>query len=240
MTVLEKESAPGGQVNTAAACNLKGKLSWCVEDRLAVLRRLGVELCFGTEATVESVMALEPYAVLTATGAVPLRPRSIRGAELPQVVTAPEIIHRRTVVENRNVVVAGSGMTGLETAEILNETGNRVTILEMADEIAPGTWFQLLDDELERLTPCGTRFLTSHQLLEIREGEVIAADLKAGRIVHIPADTVVLSLGVRPEHRLADELKAALPRVYPVGDAVRSGTIADAVKSAWEACSQIR
>ena len=240
VTVLEKESAPGGQVNTAAACNLKGKLSWCVEDRLAVLRRLGVELCFGTEATVESVVALEPYAVLTATGAVPLRPRSIRGAELPQVVTAPEIIHRRTVVENRNVVVAGSGMTGLETAEILNETGNRVTILEMADEIAPGTWFQLLDDELERLTPCGTRFLTSHQLLEIREGEVIAADLKAGRIVHIPADTVVLSLGVRPEHRLADELKAALPRVYPVGDAVRNGTIADAVKSAWEACSQIR
>ena len=240
VTVLEKEERPGGQVNTAAACNLKGKLSWCVEDRLAVLRRLGVELCFGTEATVESVMALEPYAVLTATGAVPLRPRSIRGAELPQVVTAPEIIHRRTVVENRNVVVAGSGMTGLETAEILNETGNRVTILEMADEIAPGTWFQLLDDELERLTPCGTRFLTSHQLLEIREGEVIAADLKAGRIVHIPADTVVLSLGVRPEHRLADELKAALPRVYPVGDAVRSGTIADAVKSAWEVCSQIR
>ena len=240
VTVLEKEAVPGGQVNTAAACNLKGKLSWCVEDRLAVLRRLGVELRYKTEATVDSVKALNPYAVLVATGATPLRPRSIRGVDLPQVVTAPEIIHRKTIVENRNVVVAGSGMTGLETAEILNETGNRVTILEMADEIAPGTWFQLLDDELERLTPCGTRFLTSHQLLEIREGEIIAADLKAGKIVHIPADTVVLSLGVRPEHRLADALQSALPRVYPVGDAVQSGTIADAVKSAWEACSQIR
>ena len=240
VTVLEKEAVPGGQVNTAAACNLKGKLSWCVEDRLAVLRRLGVELRYKTEATVDSVKALNPYAVLVATGATPLRPRSIRGVDLPQVVTAPEIIHRKTIVENRNVVVAGSGMTGLETAEILNETGNRVTILEMADEIAPGTWFQLLDDELERLTPCGTRFLTSHQLLEIREGEIIAADLKAGKIVHIPADTVVLSLGVRPEHRLADALQSVLPRVYPVGDAVQSGTIADAVKSAWEACSQIR
>ena len=239
VTVLEKEARPGGQVNTAAACNLKGKLSWCIEDRMAVLRRLGVELRFGVEATVETVKALQPYAVLAATGAKPLRPRSIRGIDLPQVVTAPEIIHREKVVENQNVVVAGSGMTGLETAEILNETGNRVTILEMADEIAPGTWFQLLDDELERLTPCGTKFLTGHRLLEVTDREVIAADLKAGKIVRIPADTVVLSLGVKPENRLAEELKKELPRVYTLGDACASGTIADAVKSAWAACSEI-
>lgn len=239
VTVLEKEERPGGQVNTAAACNLKGKLAWCVEDRMAVLRRLGVELRFGVEATVETVKALQPYAVLAATGAKPLRPRSIRGIDKPQVVTAPEIIHRKTVVENQNVVVAGSGMTGLETAEILNETGNRVTVLEMADEIAPGTWFQLLDDEMERLEPCGTKFLTSHQLLEIADGEVVAADLKAGRLVRIPADTVVLSLGVKPENRLAEELKKELPRVYTLGDASASGTIADAVKSAWAACREI-
>ena len=239
VTVLEKAEEPGGQVKTAAACNLKGKLAWCVEDRMAVLKRLGVELRFGTEADAETVKALEPYAVLVATGALPLRPRSIRGIDLPQVLTAPEIIHRGRVVQNQQVVVVGSGMTGLETAEILNETGNQVTVLEMADEIAPGTWFQLLDDEMERLTPYGTRFLTCHQLLEIREGEVIAADLKAGKIVHIPADTVVLSLGVRPEHRLADQLKQELPRVYAVGDAAASGTIADAVKSACEACRQI-
>ena len=60
VTVLEKSEQPGGQVNTAAACNLKGKLSWCVEDRLAVLRALGVELRFGVNATAETVLALEP------------------------------------------------------------------------------------------------------------------------------------------------------------------------------------
>ncbi len=240
VTILEKASAPGGQLQTAAACNLKGKLFWCIEDRMAVLRRLGVELRFDTEADVEAVRALQPYAVLVATGATPLRPASIRGIEGPQVYTAPEIIHRAAVLREQRVLVVGSGMTGLETAEILNETGNRVTILEMADEIAPGTWFQLLDDELERLQPCGTEFLTSHQLLEIMPGELVAADLKHGKLRHIPADSVVLSLGVKPENRLAKELGAVLPRVYPVGDASASGTIADAVKSADEACRAIR
>ena len=67
-----------------------------------------------------------------------------------------------------------------------------------------------------------------------------AADHKAGRVVHIPADCVVLSLGVRPENRLADELAKTFPRVYAVGDAVKSGTIADAVKSANAVCDSIR
>ena len=227
------------QVNTAAACNLKGKLFWCIEDRLAALRALGVELRFGVEADAERIRQLQPYAVIVAVGASPLLPSSIRGLELPQVHTAPEIIHRRTVLRGERVLVAGSGMTGLETAEILNETGNQVTILEMADEIAPGTWFQLLDDELERLEPYGTKFLISHQLLSIAPGEVVAADLKTGKLVHIPADSVVLSFGVRPERALAAELSKVFPRVYSVGDAVRSGTIADAVKSAYEVCKGI-
>ena len=240
VTVIEKNAEPGGQIQTAAACNLKGKLSWCVEDRMAILRALNVEFRFGEAATPESLKTLDPYAVIVATGALPLRPRSIRGSELPHVFTAPEIIHREHVARNQKVVVVGSGMTGLETAEILNETGNEVTVLEMADEIAPGTWFQLVDDEMERLKPYGTKFLPSHRLLEIQPGEIIAADHKAGRVVHIPADCVVLSLGVRPENRLVEELAKTLPRVYAVGDAVKSGTIADAVKSANAVCDSIR
>ena len=239
VTVLEKSDKPGGQVNTAAACNLKGKLSWCIEDRLAVLRALGVELRFGTEATPELLLAMKPYAVIAATGAKPLRPGSIRGVDRENVCTAPEIIHREKVLRDQKVVVVGSGMTGLETAEILNETGNAVTVLEMADEVAPGTWFQLLDDELERLEPAGTHFRTGCRLIEIGEGEITAADQHSGRLIHIPADSVVLSLGVRPETGLAKALEGKLP-VYTVGDATESGTIAHAVHSAYQVCRSIR
>ena len=239
VTVLEKGEKPGGQVNTAAACNLKGKLSWCVEDRLAALGALGVELRYGVEASPEALREMAPYAVILATGARPIRPRSIRGVDRENVYTAPEIIHREKVLREEKVVVVGSGMTGLETAEILNETGNAVTVIEMAKEIAPGTWFQLLDDELERLEPAGTKFLTRHQLVEIGEGEIIAADGATGHLAHIPADSVVLSLGVRPENGLKKTLEGAFP-VYTVGDAAESGTIAHAVHSAYEICKTIR
>ena len=239
VTVLEKEDGPGGQLNTAAACNLKSKLFWAIEDRLAVLKALGVELRYGAEATVETVKALSPYAVIAATGAVPIRPRSIEGVDLPQVCTAPEIIHRAKVLRDQRVLVAGSGMTGLETAEILNETGNQVTVLEMADEIAPGTWFQLVDDEMERLHPCDTSFLPGHKLLRILPGEVEVEECKTGARKRIRADSVVLSLGVKPEDRLAKELQRALPRVFIAGDASASGTIADAVKSANACCRSI-
>ena len=239
VTVLEKAERPGGQLNTAAACNLKGKLFWAIEDRLAVLQALGVEIRYGAEATVESVRALSPYAVIAATGAAPIRPRSIEGVDLPQVCTAPEIIHRAKLLRDQRVLVAGSGMTGLETAEILNETGNQVTVLEMADEIAPGTWFQLVDDEMERLHPCDTSFLPGHRLLRILPGEVEVEEVKTGVRKRIRADSVVLSLGVKPEDRLAKELQHALPRVFIAGDASASGTIADAVKSANACCRSI-
>ena len=134
------------------------------------------------------------------------------------------------------MLVAGSGMTGLETAEILNETGNQVTVLEMADEIAPGTWFQLVDDEMERLHPCDTSFLPGHRLLRILPGEVEVEEVRTGVHKRIRADSVVLSLGVKPEDRLAKELQQALPRVFIAGDASASGTIADAVKSANACC----
>ena len=63
-------------------------------------------------------------------------------------------------------------MTGLETAEILCRDGNKVTVVEMAKDVAPGNWFQLTDDELERLTPYGVEFLTGRKLTSIAPGWV--------------------------------------------------------------------
>ena len=109
----------------------------------------------------------------------------------------------------------------------------------MAGEIAPGTWFQLLDDEMERLQPCGTQFLTGLRLDRIEDGAIVATEVKSGKERRIPADSVVLSLGVRPDNTLLNTLQERLPRVYAVGDALSSGTIADAVHSAYTVCMNI-
>ena len=239
VTVLEKAKRAGGQVITGATCSLKEKLYWCIEDLLTSVKKLGVKVKLGTEATKKKILALNPYAVIIASGGTPVVPKSIVGIDLPNVFTAPDIIMKRQVLENKNVVVVGSGITGLETVELLNENGNSVTVVEMADEIAPGTWFQLTDDEMSRIKPYGTKFLLGKRLSRIEAGHVVVQDTKTGRLTIVKADNVVLSMGVKPENALFYELREEGTKVYSVGDAKEGGTIAKAVHSAYKIAADL-
>ena len=73
------------------------------------------------------------------------------------------------VLRDCDVAVIGSGMTGIETAEFLAEQGNRVQIFEMADEIGPGVFPQILTDCLTRLREYGAKLHTKTQLLSIEK-----------------------------------------------------------------------
>ena len=237
--VLEKEEKLGGQVKTAATCLLKDKLIWCIEDLLVSVKKLGGEVITGVEATAESILAMKPYAVVIATGGVPIVPKSIKGVDGANVCTAPEIIHGTKKFENQRVAVIGSGLTGLETAEFLAEWGNDVTVVEMANEVSPGGWFQLVDDELSRLEPAGVKFRTGMKLLEVSEGKILCENVKTGSVQALDADSVVLSLGVRPVNGLAKELDGKVKNLVCAGDSIKSGTIANAVRSGYFAALEV-
>lgn len=240
VTVFEKDEKAGGQVKTASTCLLKDKLYWSIEDLMTSVLSLGVEVKLGTEATEKLVSKLKPYAVVVATGGVPVRPRSIRGIDLPNVCTAPEIILKKKTISGKRVAVIGSGMTGLETTEILNESGNHVIVVEMAREIAPGTWFQLKDDEMERISKFDTEFLSGKRLMKICDDSIVLEDVKTSVLSTVLVDEVVLSLGVRPVNKLAKELEGKYPHVIAVGDASESGVIAHAVHDAYDAVMRIK
>ncbi len=241
VTVLEKAEKAGGQVITAAACHLKDKLYWAIEDLMTNAQKAGAKVILGVEATVESVKAYDPYAVVVATGGVPLRPSSISGIDGENVVLAPEIIMGEKKLENKKVVVVGSGITGLEATEFLNAAGCTVTVIEMASEIAPGAWFELVDDELERIKPFGTKFMTGTKLVSIEPDGVVVEGVESGDRSKIDAEGVVLSLGVRPFDGIVKELlRGGVERVVKVGDAKRSGTIADACHSAYDTVMKIK
>ena len=241
VSVYEKAEKPGGQVITAAECHLKDKLYWCIEDLMTAARKAGAQIHLGTELSAQQIADADPWGVVVATGGEPLRPRSIEGIEGENVFTAPQIIHREAVLRDKKVIIAGSGMTGLETAEILCETGNHVTVIEMADEIAPGNWFQLTDDEMERLSKTDTRFVTGTKLLAVDGGGILVEDVKSRRKRKIEADALVLSLGVKPAGDLARQLDhLSVRRIWRVGDAVKSGTIADACHSAFDTVMSIK
>ena len=240
VTVFEKAEKAGGQLITASSCLLKGRLYEAIEDLMTNATVAGAEIKLGTAISAEEIKKENPYAVIIATGGNPIRPLSIPGINGDNVLTAPEIIMKEKVIENSRVVVAGSGMTGLETTEILNSFGNTVTIIEMADELAPGTWFQLVDDEMERIKGHGTEIMLGTKLTGVLPGKVLTRDVKTGEGRAIEADWLVLSLGVRPEDSLYKELQELkVVNVYKAGDAMKSGTVADACHSAYETAMKI-
>lgn len=239
--LFEKSERAGGQVITASACHLQDKLYWCIEDLMTAVTKAGVKVQLGRELSAGEIAAMSPHAVIIATGGTPLRPRSIPGLDRKNVFTAPQIILGEKRISGSRVAVIGSGMTGLETAEILCQQGNTVTVVEMAPEIAPGTWFQLVDDVMSRISPYGADIRTGTKLVSVEDGKIITQDIKTGKNGQLETDYVVLSLGVRPADGLAKELEElGLKNVYRAGDALHSGTIANACHSAYDTAMSIK
>ena len=238
VTVAEKSDKLGGQVDLAVKPPHKDKLLWCIEDLHTSCQKLGVEFLMNTEVTKVFVENAKPFAVICATGAYASRPKFIDGYDRKNVYTTTEILDGSVVLENKKVAVIGSGMTGLETAEMLAVTGNKVTVVEMADEIAPGVWHQHINDIMPRLKEKKTAFLTSEKLTAVKEKSIIIED-KKGNKTEVETDFVVLSLGAKSENTLFDTLKKSGVNAYLIGDAEKIGRIADATRSAFECVKQI-
>ncbi len=239
VVVIEKADVPGGQVNIAAAGPHKAKLHWCVEDLTREAQSLGVIFEYGIDATADGIASHKPDVVIVAAGGTPVRPRSIPGIALENVYTAPQILKGEVKLENKTVAVIGSGLTGLETTEALNESGNDVTVVEMAKTVAPGAWFQFVDDSMARIKPYGTRFLLNTALCAIAEDHITVQDQKTKRRAFLPADAVVLAMGVRPCNNLVAELKEKGIEAVAVGDADKGGTIGHAVHDAFNKALKI-
>lgn len=232
VTVLEKESKQGGQLNLASKPPHKEKINWVCEDLLSNAINSGAKVLFDIKADKNIIASYSPEIVITATGGNAIHPKSFNG---DNVVTVTQVLNGDIDISNKKVAVIGSGMTGLETSELLVSKGNKVTVVEMADKIAPGAWFQQLDDALPVLEKAGTEFLTSHKLLSISSSGIELENLKDKKAVAIKVDLVVLSLGVRSDNSLYNDIKNSDSyKVYNIGDSNKIGRIANATESAYQ------
>lgn len=79
-----------------------------------------MSLKLGAEATPELADKTKPDVVILAVGGRPIIPE-IPGVEKRNVLAAQDVLEDKTKIRNQNVVVAGGGMVGAETAEVLRE-----------------------------------------------------------------------------------------------------------------------
>ena len=199
---------------------------------------------------------VEPYdRLLIATGSDPFI-IPVEGRDLPGVVTfrdLDDVDKMLTAAESGGeAVVIGGGLLGLEAAHGLTLRGMKVTVIHLMptlmerqlDEAAG--W--LLKEELERR---GQTILTSADTDCIvgKDGHVAAVKLKDGR--EIPADIVVMAVGIRPNVLLAkssgievergivvdDHMVTSDPAIMAVGECVQHrGACYGLVAPLWEMC----
>ncbi|MGB7473957.1 FAD-dependent oxidoreductase [Trichococcus sp.] len=238
VTMIEKSDRLGGQMYLSSVPPNKEKMGYFIDYCKKQLEDYQVNIIFNTEATVDMIKEVNPYAVIIATGSAPVKPGSIKGISKDNVFTPDDILSGKVEMINRNISVIGSGLTGLETAEYLAEAGNTVTVFEMMDKIGLDAFPLVLMDVTGSLANAGVRMIPGHKLIEIKDDGVLLED-RAGVIVEHPCDSVILSLGIKPVNSLKEELEN-LSNVYTIGDADKLGRIAQAVQSGFETAYNLK
>lgn len=231
--IFEEKEYLGGNVYLATKPPLKDKLAWFLEYEKLAIEKLNVEVRLNEKATLEKINKINPYAVFIGAGSKPIVP-PIPGIEQSFVYTSTDILDGKVILENKNVVVAGSGMTGLEISELLASKGNKVTVIEMADKIGPTGYLPNVIDISMRLTKNGVTLMPCSKLTNIKEREIEIENTKDEKITSLKADVVVLSLGVRSNNEIVQAVEENYEIVEILGDASKPGRVVDAVLNGFE------
>lgn len=150
-----------------------------------------------------------PYdALVVASGAVPIVPR-LEGADDPRVVTVRRLddaIRLHPLLDNaRRGVVVGAGYVGLEMAEALCERGLEVTVIDRLPRVMTTVDAEVAE-VIQREVEGHCRLLLGAELTALRPlDDRVDVEYDGGTI---PADVVVLALGVRPATGLLPSLEA--------------------------------
>jgi len=195
--------------------------------------------------TVRDTLSGETYEerydkLVLAPGARPVMPRSIAGIDRANVFAIRNVTDIRALKacvdlpETKNIVVVGGGFIGIEAAENLRALGKEVALVEGMDQIlAPfdHDMVQILHKELD---DNGVRLYLNATVTAVEDGHVLAR--RGDEVFSVPADAVVMAIGVTPETELAREAGLEIgetrgikvnhnyqtsdPDIYAVGDAV--------------------
>ena len=237
VTLFEKTTSLGGQLNIACVPPRKEEMRRAAQDLIHAVCNAGVHLCMGQTRTAEQLKDAGFEAVINAVGAHSAAPR-IPGIDSVNVADAWKVLAGEQQVYG-TVAVIGGGMVGCETAEYLAARGCKVSVIEMMDKIAAGESTTILPTLLENYKTYGVEQYPSHKVKEFRMDAVVCEN-KDGAEVTIPCDYIVLAMGARSNAFDAAALEAAGIPVYSIGDAAgKAADISNAIRTGYDTACQL-
>ena len=195
VTLFEKTTTLGGQLNIACVPPRKEEMRRATQDLIHAVCNAGVHLCMGQTRTAEQLKDAGFEAVINAVGAHSAAPR-IPGIDSVNVADAWKVLAGEQQVYG-TVAVIGGGMVGCETAEYLAARGCKVSVIEMMDKIAAGESSTILPTLLENYKTYGVEQYPSHKVKEFRMDAVVCENKDGAEASPIGTAQVVSLIPLR-------------------------------------------
>jgi len=238
VTLFEKEPELGGALRFAAAPSFKGDMKRYLNWLILQTGKSGADVRLSVDVKPDMIKSLGPDILVVAVGAVPLIP-DLPGLKNGNVVWAGDVDLGK-VKTGDNVVVAGAGLTGCETALQLAMEGKKVMVFDQlpASEIARDSSLAGKLALMELLDKHGVKIKTEMTLIRMEDNAVVVRD-RGQNEIKLPADTLVLALGLKPRVDLVKRLRESANEVYVIGDCVKPRTLYYAIHEGFDLAAEI-
>ena len=241
VTLFEQSDRLGGQLLHADYFDFKWPLKNYKDWLIRQLGKEGVQVVMNCAPTPDQIEAGGYDAVLAATGAVPVLPRSIQGVYAPEgralYQTCDEIWGREQEL-GKHVVIIGGSETGIETAIYLLRAGHEVTVLTRQEQVAhDASKLHYITMSFIKCEPDGShreaaeweRYEQFHAVTRATtksvSGHIVTYMDQTGTERQIEADSILICGGHRAQKESALAYAGCAPCFYAIGDCIGAGNV---------------
>jgi mycofactocin system FadH/OYE family oxidoreductase 2 len=229
VTLLERESALGGQVNLILRTPGRDEFGWITRDLEVQLRKAEVDVRLGSDANADIVRGLAPDGVIVATGAVASRTGfssvnplvdQLPGSDQENVLSGWDVLIGSRSIGDRVVVLDDDGSRqAAGVVEVLLDAGKQVELVSRWPALFPGTMTTLdMPHIYGRLLGKGLSYRLNSWASGIEGNGVSIFNLYTSAAESLDADTVVLVTGQKANDELYFALKGTVSDLHRIGD----------------------
>jgi 2,4-dienoyl-CoA reductase-like NADH-dependent reductase (Old Yellow Enzyme family)/thioredoxin reductase len=235
VTLYEKSDQLGGQwAILSAYLPEEGRLIKYLSNQM---KKLGVKVNMNQAVTAQMVRDMRPEAVVVATGAKSLS-LDVPGINCKNVVQANDVLTGKVQVGQKVVVVGGRGL-GCDAALFLAEKGKDVSIITRS-KVGRDMLHNLKQTIMEFLVKARIHMYDFTVPDSITEKGINCwfdsgdAKERDNLFFFLPADTIVLAVGVSNDNLLGEEITGIIPETYLIGDCSGKRTVFDAMHDGYD------
>ena len=230
VSLYEKSDKLGGQwAILSSFLPEEGRL---IKYQALRLKKFGVNVHMNEAITAQMVRQIKPDAVVVATGSISAT-LDVPGIDRKNVVQANDVLTGKAKVGKKVVVVGGRGL-GCDVALFLAEKGKDVSIITRS-KVGRDMLHNLKQTMLEFLIRARVHMYEFTVPDSITE-KGVNCWFNSGNdkerddlFFYLPADTVVLAVGVTSDNALGEEITGIIPETYLIGDCSGKRTVFDAM-----------